>query len=128
MEKKIKIFGGNQWRPLLHVEDAADAFIKCLEAPIEAVRSQVFNVGSSEQNFRILELGKIVQEIIPGTELDIEADNNSDPRDYRVSFAKIESVLGFKPQKTIHQSLHEIHTAIKNNTFPDLTHPRYYNS
>ncbi len=128
MERKIKIFGGNQWRPLLHVDDAADAFIKCLEAPIEAVRGQVFNVGSSEQNFRILELGKIVQEVIPGTELEIEEENNSDQRDYRVSFAKIESTLGFKPRKTVQQSLLEIHTALQNNAFPDVTHPRYYNS
>ena len=53
--------GGMQWRPLLNVEDAASAYIRCLETPIYNVKGETFNVGSSNQNYRIIDIAKIIQ-------------------------------------------------------------------
>ena len=73
-EKKIKIFGGQQWRPLVHVADAAEAYIKCLEAPIDQVKGQVFNIGSNDQNYQIYQLGELLKKEMP--EITIEKNSN----------------------------------------------------
>lgn len=126
IEKKITIFGGDQWRPFLHVEDAAEAYIKCLEAPIHKVRGEIFNVGSNEQNHQIREIGKMIKDIIPDAEI-ITEEENVDKRNYRVSFKKIENVLGYKPCHTIKDGITEIYRAIQQGIFSDYKNPKYSN-
>ena len=58
-------FGGDQWRPFIHVDDAAEAILTCLEAPLHAVKGQTFNVGCDDQNYQIAQLGDLVKELIP---------------------------------------------------------------
>ena len=60
-EKEITIFGGDQWRPFVDVEDASEAYIKCLETPIEKVRGEIFNIGGDENNYKIIEIGKKIK-------------------------------------------------------------------
>lgn len=96
-EKKIAMTSdGTPWRPLVHVRDICDA-IKCaLEAPKEAIHNEIFNVGSSENNYRIKDIAEIVGEVFPGCEVTF-GDNGDDNRSYRVNFDKIASQLpGFK--------------------------------
>ncbi len=130
-EKKISVFGGEQWRPLLNVDDAAEAYIKCLEAPISKVRGEVFNVGSNAQNYQIKQIANMVKEQFPETEVvytDKEVvDGKMDKRDYKVSFDKIENTLGFNVNFDIKRSLQDIADMIKEGKIKDVKDPIYYN-
>jgi nucleoside-diphosphate-sugar epimerase len=100
MEKRIQVYGGNQWRPLLHVEDAAAAFKACLDAPLAKIGNQIFNVGSNAQNYRILEIADLIGRTLKKVDIQVE-HAQFDARDYRVSFDKIQRGLRFKPVQTI---------------------------
>lgn len=125
-EGKITIFGGEQWRPLLHIDDAAEAYIKCLEAPIEKVRGQIFNIGSNQQNYRIVDLGNILQSIIPNVRVEIRKDI-TDARNYSVDFDKASKVLGYRAGKTIQDGILEIKRAFDDGMIGDYTDKRYSN-
>ncbi len=114
VDKKIVIFGGNQWRPHVHCWDAARAFILALEAPAAAVAGEVFNVGGDAQNHRIDKLGDIVAQCVEGIEL-VRQNDVADPRDYRVSFAKIRRILGFQPEISVAQGIREVAAAVRSN-------------
>ncbi|WP_201403938.1 NAD(P)-dependent oxidoreductase [Kaistia sp. 32K] len=90
---------GTPWRPVVHIEDIAAAFLAGLTAREEDVRNQAFNVGRTDQNYRIRDLATIVAEIVPGCRLEMAADAGPDTRSYRVSFEKIRQLLpDFAPQ------------------------------
>ncbi|MFC1869958.1 NAD-dependent epimerase/dehydratase family protein [Chloroflexota bacterium] len=125
-EGKIAIFGGEQWRPLLHVDDAAEAYIRCLETPLEEVRGQILNVGSKQQNYRISELGTILQDIIPNVQIE-NIDDFTDVRNYSVDFDKISNVLGYKVERTIQDGIIEIKHACNEGKIGDYTDKRYSN-
>lgn len=126
-EQRITIFGGNQWRPNVHCRDAARAFIMALEAPAKRVAGEIFNLGGDAQNHRISELGELVASIVDGAQLEISGDVQ-DPRDYRVSFAKIREVLGFEPQYSVADGIREVAAAVRAD--PALRHwrdPMFHN-
>jgi len=126
-EKKITIFGGKQWRPLLHVADAAESFLRCIEAPIEKIKGQIFNVGSNEQNHQIYELGNFIKEMIPDVEIEtIEKD--PDLRDYHVDGTKISKILGYKVKFNVKDAITEIKEALKTGKIKDPKNKIYYNS
>jgi len=125
-EKRITIFGGDQWRPFIHVDDAAEAILKCLEAPLYAVKGQIFNVGSDDQNYQIAQLGDIIKELIPDVEV-IRQGEDVDKRNYRVSFAKIRRHLGFIPRHTVVDGILEIKAAIEDGRIRDYRDARYSN-
>ena len=90
---------GTPWRPIVHIEDISRAFLAVLEAPLDLVHNEAFNVGRSEENYRIRELAEIVRETVPGTEIEYAADAGPDKRCYRVDCGKIQRVLpSFKPR------------------------------
>lgn len=124
--KKMQVFGGNQWRPNLHVQDAADAFICGLEAPAEKVDKGVFNVGSNESNYTILDIAKLVHRHVPQAALEIKGDV-TDPRDYRVSFDKIRSVLGWEPRFTVEDGIREIAEALRSGRITEPLAEVYHN-
>ena len=98
-ENKITMISdGTPWRPLVHVQDICTA-IKCaVEAPKEAIHNQIFNVGNSDNNYRVKEIAEIVGGVFPGCEVSF-GDSSSDNRSYRVNFDKIASQLpGFATQ------------------------------
>jgi len=117
-EKKISIFGGDQWRPLLHVEDAARAFQAAMESPIEKIENQIFNVGLI--NMQIKEIGKKIQDNISGTKLEI-IEKLSDKRSYNVKFDKIKEILNFQAEKSIETGILEISKALKDGIIIPLT-------
>ena len=87
---------GTPWRPLVHIEDICEAVYRTLEAPIDAVHNQIFNVGQNGDNYRIRELADIVAGVFSGCEVTV-GSSVGDNRSYRVSFDKIASKLpGFK--------------------------------
>jgi nucleoside-diphosphate-sugar epimerase len=81
---------GTAWRPLVHVEDIAAATLALLDAPVDAVRGDAFNIGSNSQNYRIRELADIVRARLPACEVEVAAGASPDHRSYRVDFSKFE--------------------------------------
>ena len=80
---------GTPWRPLVHIEDIARAFLCVLRAPREKVHGEAFNVGADGENYQIRDIAKIVEEVVPGSRVALAADAGPDKRSYRVSFAKL---------------------------------------
>ena len=126
MEKKFNIFGGQQWRPNLHVSDAADAYIKCLESPIEKIRSEIFNVGSNEENYRIIDIGKTIKDRIQETTMTVDS-TIVDERNYNVNFDKIEKNLNYLAKYDIVMGVDEIKNAVEQGIFTDYTNHIYNN-
>ena len=90
---------GTPWRPIVHIEDIARAFVAVLGAPRERVHNQAFNVGSTQENYRVSELAEIVRQTVPGCRLEYAEGAGPDLRCYRVDFSKIARLLpSFRPQ------------------------------
>jgi nucleoside-diphosphate-sugar epimerase len=85
---------GSPWRPLVHVEDIAAAFVAAALAPRDAVFNQPFNLGATDANYRIRELATIVADTVPDSKVEFANIADPDKRSYRVSFAKINKTLG----------------------------------
>jgi nucleoside-diphosphate-sugar epimerase len=81
---------GTPWRPIVHIEDISRAFLAVLNAPVQVVWNQSFNVGINSENFRIRELAEIVRETVPGCRIEYAEDAGPDKRCYRVDFSKYE--------------------------------------
>jgi nucleoside-diphosphate-sugar epimerase len=112
-ERVIYIMGGGeQWRPFVHVRDVVKAFMLSLEAPLEKVDGQVFNVGSSDLNFQIKQLAQFVVDVIPNVKVHIIPDD-ADKRTYNLNFDKIKKVLGFEASVHIHEGIVEIKQALE---------------
>jgi nucleoside-diphosphate-sugar epimerase len=103
---------GTPWRPIVHIEDISRAFLAVLAAPRRVIHNQAFNVGQTEENYRIRELAEIVREVVPGSRIDYAEDGGPDPRCYRVDFGKIHLLLPeFKPQWNARRGAEELYTA-----------------
>jgi nucleoside-diphosphate-sugar epimerase len=126
-EGLITVYGGAQWRPFVHVEDAAGAVLAVLTAPPALVRNEIFNVGSDEQNYTIDQVAEIIHRLVPTARL-VSSGNDGDRRDYRGNFAKIRSVLGFVPHWTVEQGVRQVLEAIANGDVEDYRDPQHYNA
>jgi nucleoside-diphosphate-sugar epimerase len=119
---------GTPWRPIVHIEDIARAFIAVLAAPREAVHDQAFNVGQTEENYRIRDLAEIVRETVPGSTIEYASDGGPDPRCYRADFGKIVRVLpDFKPRWNAREGARELYAAYQavGLALADYEGPRY---
>src|SRR5690606_2834855 len=125
-EGKITVFGGKQWRPFVHVDDAALAVLTVLEAPLPLVRGQIFNVGSNEQNYTIRQIAELIKGIVPEAEIE-EVEGGSDARNYCVDFTKIQRTVGFTPRWTVEQGVRQVIDAIKDGKIDDYHNPQYSN-
>jgi nucleoside-diphosphate-sugar epimerase len=123
----ITIFNGHQWRPFIHVNDIARAFLCCLEAPLKLVAGQVFNAGDDDANLTLRELGELVKKLVPGTVV-TSRDNSLDRRSYRVDFSKIRRRLNFRCSTAIEAGIEEMVRAIQAGTFPEYQHEKYNNA
>ena len=91
---KVMVFSdGKPWRPVIHVEDIARAFMVVLEAPLADVHNQAFNVGANHLNHQILELAEIVVKTVPQSELVVIAQSDADQRTYKADFGKFARVF-----------------------------------
>jgi len=122
---KIYIEGGSQWRPFIHVEDAAYAFLLALEQKRSKING-IFNLGANELNYQICEIGKLIKKSIPNVEL--KHTKKIDQRNYRVSFKKVKKTLGFECKKSIEDGIKEIKNAINSKKIKSWTNPIYYNN
>jgi nucleoside-diphosphate-sugar epimerase len=125
-EGMITVFGGDQWRPFLHVDDAALAVVNTIEAPAEVVRHEIFNVGSNGQNYTLSQVGEAIKRFVPAATL-VDMGMDGDRRNYRVDFAKISRHLGFMPIWTLEGGIAQVIEAIANGSVKDYRDARYSN-
>ncbi|WP_247832047.1 NAD(P)-dependent oxidoreductase [Bradyrhizobium sp. 200] len=123
---KITVYGADQWRPFVHVEDVARAITMTLLAPLHLVAGEAFNVGSEPQNYTLGELAQLIQKQVPDAEITSD-DSFVDKRNYCVSFTKIQSRLGFVPDWTIERGIAQVVGIVSSNQVGDYSLPTYSN-
>jgi nucleoside-diphosphate-sugar epimerase len=119
---------GTPWRPIVHIRDITAAILSVLEAPQQVIHNEIFNVGQTEENYRIRDLADIVAETVPGCRVEYAPDGGPDKRCYRVNCDKIRCVLpGFRPQWTARKGAQELYAAYRaaGLSFADLERGRY---
>ena len=103
---------GTPWRPLVHIEDIARAFLAVVEAPREVVHLQAYNVGRLEETYRIREVAEIVAQVVPGSVVTLSEGASPDKRNYRVDCSKIfDQLPAFQPQWTVPTGVQELYEA-----------------
>jgi len=119
---------GTPWRPLIHCRDIARAFVAFLEAPREAIHDQAINVGGDRENYQVREVGDLVRKFVPHASIVYTGETGHDPRNYRVSFAKLSARLpGFRLAYTLESGMEELDRALVDAKFSvaDFEGPRY---
>lgn len=105
---------GTPWRPVVHVEDIARAYLAILESPREEIHNRAFNIGLTTENYQIRELAEIVKEVVPGCRIEFAEDAGPDKRCYRVDcnyFAR--TIHNFKPQWTARRGAEQLYELYK---------------
>lgn len=120
----IKVFGGSQWRPFLNVHDGARGFIYLYENEMDD-EIPIYNIGSSKENYQIIDIPKIIKEILPETKYDVLKEV-TDKRTYNVSFEKIANQK-FKLSKTMKVGIEEMVVEFKKGSYEDSENKKYYN-
>lgn len=112
---QIKIMSdGTPWRPIIHVEDITNAFIAALEAPLDSVNNQAFNVGENSENYQIKDMAEAVNRTVPSCNITYSMEHGSDSRTYKVDFSKIKRTLPkFKPKWNLEKGAKELYSAFK---------------
>jgi nucleoside-diphosphate-sugar epimerase len=121
---KIRVFGGSQKRPNIHIADMTDLYLHCLAAPADAIDGKVFNAGY--ENHPVMEIAEMVKEVVGG--VPIEVVQTDDLRSYHVNSDRIREELGFNPAHTIEQAIGDLRDAFQAGEVPDpMNDPMYYN-
>lgn len=124
-KNRITVFGGEQWRPNIHIEDICDLYVDLLERPAEQIAGKIWNAGY--QNLKVCEIAKTVRSVV-GKQVEIVTEPTNDNRSYRVTSKKIERELGFKPRHTVEDAVRDLKTAFDAGKIPNpLTAISYYN-
>lgn len=118
---RLVLFGGSQWRPLLHVEDAARAFVMALELPMERARG-LYNVGGDDMNMRVRDIAAEVRGELPDTLVEVHPVDE-DARSYRVSFARVRERWGFVPERSVADGIREVRAALGDGRIADWRAP-----
>jgi nucleoside-diphosphate-sugar epimerase len=125
--EELVVFGEQFWRPYCHVSEFSRAIQTVLDAPREKVAFEVFNVGSTSENYtKRMIVDEISKQIPTGRVKYVE--KAEDPRDYRVDFSKIKATLGFETTKTVPDGIREVRDVIQMGVITDPGNRRYYNS
>ena len=123
---KVRVFGGEQKRPNLHIEDMVAAYVHVLEQPDEKIAGEVFNVGC--ENHTVLELATIVRDVVGPDGIELEVVPTDDSRSYHISSRKIEQRLGFRTRRTVGDAVRDLVRAFDSGRLPDaMNDPRYHN-
>jgi nucleoside-diphosphate-sugar epimerase len=119
---------GSPWRPLVHAEDMARAFVAALEAPRDAVHGEAFNVGSTSENYRVRQVGELVEQLVPGSRIVFGEGAGPDVRTYRVSCEKLAATLpDARPRWTVAAGIEALRDAFvaRGLTREELEGPRF---
>lgn len=126
MGKELLVFGEQFWRPYCHVRDFSRAFMTVLNAPQDKVAYNVYNVGSSEENYTKLMIVDEIKKQIPAAKIKY-VQKDEDPRDYRVNSDKIKNELGFTISMTVQEGIEEVKDIVQLGVIHDPEEQRYYN-
>lgn len=122
----IKVFGGSQRRPNIHIEDMTDLYIKCLNYPDALIAGKIFNAGY--ENHTVSQIAELVKDNVGKSDIKIVVEPTNDMRSYHISSAKIKNELGFVPTHTIAEAVTDLKDAFEKNQIPDsMADKRYYN-
>ncbi len=123
---KISVFGGEQKRPNVHIDDITDLYVKLLELPDKKIAGKTFNFGF--ENHKIAELATLVREVVGKDDVEIVTTPTDDNRSYHISSAKIERELGIKPKHSVEEAVKDLKDAFVSGKIPDpMNDIRYYN-
>jgi nucleoside-diphosphate-sugar epimerase len=114
-DRRLVVYGETFWRPYVHVFDAARAIELVLSADTSTVNRNVFNVGDTNENYRKMDLVEIIQKRVGPSQIDY-VTKAEDPRDYRVSFERIQRELGYHITRQVPDGVDEIASALENRT------------
>lgn len=120
----ITVFGGDQMRPLVHIEDLTDLYIRMLTAPTDRIQQQCFNV--CRQNYKTIELAQLVKDTLK-TPVEIKTTPTDDPRSYRLSGARLAKGVGFTPARPLEDAIADMAAAFSDGRIGDSEDPSYYN-
>jgi nucleoside-diphosphate-sugar epimerase len=124
--RRLVVYGEQFWRPYIHVADAARAIAAVLAAPEGRVRGRVFNVGDTGQNFRKQDLVEMIRPEAPDAVVEY-VKKQEDPRDYRVSFARIQNELAFRITHTVADGVAEVARLVKDGIVRNFEDPSFRN-
>lgn len=116
--KELLVFDENTWRPYCHVRDFAKLIELVIQADDEKVYFEIFNAGGEKNNYTKKMIVDTIQKVIPDSKITYGA-NGSDPRNYKVSFNKVKSILGFEPEYNIETGIKELTEALNNGLYKD---------
>lgn len=122
-KRKISVFGGDQLRPNIHIQDMVDVYLLLLKVPKEKIASKIFNVGY--ENYSVLEIAKIVKDAI-GDDVELIVTPTNDNRSYHVSSEKIKRELGFEARYTIKDAVISIKNAFEKGLLPNAMYDNIY--
>ena len=129
--RKITVFGGDQLRPNLHIQDYIDAVKMLMTAPAEKVADETFNIGF--ENMSIMDIAKQAKQVVESEfpdigEIEIVTTPSDDNRSYHINSDKVARVLGFRPKHSIEDAMRDLCAAYKAGHIPDaMTDDKYYN-
>ena len=124
-KRKISVFGGNQLRPNIHIQDMVKTYEVLINAPKSKISGEIFNVGY--ENHSVLELANTVKKII-GEDVKLQSTPTDDNRSYHISSKKIKKILDFEPNKTISEAVSDLKIAFQKGLLPNsLTDEKYFN-
>jgi nucleoside-diphosphate-sugar epimerase len=124
-EGAITVFNGTQWRPFIHVLDVVLGIMQTLEAPLSLIRGEIFNLGGTRMNYQLSEVAEKILAVFPNTK--VKHTENSDRRNYRVSFDKIRDQLGFECSLDLDDGIQELRRAFEEERVLDYRDALYYN-
>jgi nucleoside-diphosphate-sugar epimerase len=125
-KKQLQVFGEQFWRPYVHVRDAARAIRLVLNSSTEKLFTGVFNVGATNQNFQKQQLVEMIRPYVPDAVVEF-VHKTEDPRDYRLSFARIADQLGFRTTRTVAEGIDEVAQLVRNNVINNFADGRFRN-
>ena len=121
IDKKISVFGGDQWRPLLHVNDVSNAINHCLNTDVTGI----YNLH--HKNYKIIDIAKEIEKKVKDVEVEVTPMSFEDARNYQVSSQKLLDETGFEASIELIKGVNEIYDLIFHNRIKDITDPRYSN-
>ena len=125
-EGQITIHGGEQWRPFVHVADIASSIVLALEAPVDGVSGETFNVGSTDENYHLSKIGELIADLVPSADV-LTNDQIHDRRNYFVNFHKLRDRLGFRPAHTVRSGIVEVVDLVTLGHIGSYQDARYHN-
>ena len=123
---RIRVFGGPQYRPNIHIDDVTDLYVRLLELPRDEVAGKIWNAGC--ENFSVQEIAGMVRDVLGNENVEIVNEPTDDLRSYRICSERIRRDVGFVPRRSISDAVRDLVAAFEAGKIPDsMTDPRYYN-